>query len=277
MARRRLAVAALAALAVALFAVPGIASGAQAGDQALIRVAHFAPGLLKGDVYVIYVNGRLQLKGVPFKTVSDYLKVKPGKFRVEVREAGEPASSPPVTAATVDLEAGKAYTVAVFGQLTSVKAALLTDDLSRPATGRSKVRLIQAIPGEAAVDLVGGGHVLVSGARFPSASDYQEVPAGPVDVEVRKSGGEVLARADNLNLSDGSISSLVAVGGIGEQPELLHIRDAAAAVSAAGGVATGAGGTSSSPGGWRSAPLLLVGGGLAAAAGYVVRRRRSSG
>jgi hypothetical protein len=277
MVRRRLAAAALAALAVALVVVPGIASGAQAGDQALVRVAHFAPGLLKGDVYVIYVNGRLQLKGVPFKTVSDYLKVKPGKFRVEVREAGEPASSPPVTAATVDLEAGRAYTVAVFGQLTSVKAALLTDDLSRPATGRSKVRLIQAIPGETAVDLVGGGHVLVSGARFPSASDYQEVPAGPVDVEVRKTGGEVLARADNLNLPAGSISSLVAVGGIGEQPELLHIRDAAAAVSAAGGVATGAGGTSSSPGGWRSAPLLLVGGGLAAAAGYVVRRRRSSG
>jgi hypothetical protein len=30
---------------------------------------------------------------VPFRTVSDYLKVEPGKFKVEVREAGEPASS----------------------------------------------------------------------------------------------------------------------------------------------------------------------------------------
>jgi hypothetical protein len=278
MVRRRLAAAALAALMVALFAVPGIASGAQAGAQALVRVAHFAPGLLKGDVYVIYVNGRLQLKGVPFKTVSDYLKVKPGRFRVEVREAGEPASSPPVTAATVDLEAGKAYTVAVFGQLTSVKAALLTDDLSRPANGRSKVRLIQAIPGESAVDLVSGGDVLVSNARFPSASDYREIPAGSVDAEVRKTGsGEVLARADNLKLPGGSISSLVAVGGIGEQPELLHIRDAAAAVSAAGGVALGPAGTSANPGGWRFALLLLVGGGLAAAAGYVVQHRRSSG
>jgi hypothetical protein len=278
MVRRRLAAAALAALVVALLAVPGTASGAQAGDQALVRVAHFAPGLLKGDVYVIYVNGRLQLKGVPFKTVSDYLKVKPGKFTVEVREAGEPASSPPVAAATVDLEAGKAYTVAVFGQLTSVKAALLTDDLSRPANGRSKVRLIQAIPGERALDLVGDGHVLVSNTRFPSASDYREIPAGPVDVEVRATGGgEVLARADDLRLPGGSISSLVAVGGIGEQPELLHIRDAAAAVSAAGGVATGAGGTSPSRGGWRFALLLLVGGGLVATAGYVVQQRRSSG
>jgi Domain of unknown function (DUF4397) len=279
MLRRRLAAAALAALAAAVLATPGAASGAQAGDQALVRVAHFAPGLLKGDVHVIYVNGRLQLKGVPFKTVSDYLKVNPGKFKVEVREAGEPASSAPVIAATVGLEAGKAYTVAVFGQLTDVKAALLTDDMSRPANGRSKVRLIQAIPGEAAVDLVSGGDERISNARFPSASDYQEVPAGTVDLEVRKAGSDqVLAKARSLNLSSGSISSLVAVGGVGEKLELLDVRDAAA-VSAAGGVATGAGGTSpgSSPGGWRYALLLLVGGGLAAATGFAVQHRRSSG
>jgi hypothetical protein len=179
--RQRLAAAvALAALTAALLAIPGVASGAQGGDQAPVRVAHFAPGLLKGDVYVVYVNGRLQLKGVPFKTVSDYLKVKPEKFKVEVREAGS---------------------------------------------------------------------------------------------------GEVLAKADNLKLPSGSISSLVAVGGIGEKLELLDIRDAAAAVSAAGGVATGAGGTSpsSSPGGRRFALVLLVGGGLAAVAGFVVQQRRSTG
>jgi hypothetical protein len=279
MLRRRLAAVALAALTAALFTMPGMASGAQAGE-ALVRVAHFAPGLLKGDVYVVYVNGRLQLKGVPFKTVSDYLKVKPGKFKVEVREAGEPADSPPVIAATVSLKAGKAYTVAVFGQLTSVKAALLTDDLTRPASSRSKVRLIQAIPGEGAVDLVTGGDVLISGARFPSASDYQEVPAGSVDLQVRKSGsGKVLAKKSNVKLASGSISSLVAVGGIGEKLELLDVPDAAAAVKAAGGVATGAGGTSPAPGsgGRRFALLLLVGGGLAATAGFVVQQRRSTG
>src|SRR5919202_1251444 len=96
MLRRRLAAVALAVLTAALFAMPGTASGAQAGDHALVRVAHFAPGLLKGDVYVVYVNGRLQLKGVPFKTVSDYLRVKPGRFKVEVRKAGDPADATPV-------------------------------------------------------------------------------------------------------------------------------------------------------------------------------------
>jgi hypothetical protein len=280
MLRRRLAAMALAAVTAALFVLPGVASGAQNGDQALVRVAHFAPGLLKGDVYVVYVNGRLQLKGVPFKTVSDYLKVKPGKFKVEVRKAGDPVDATPVIAATVELEAGKAYTVAVFGQLTSVKAALLTDDLTRPGASKSKVRLIQAIPGESAVDLVSGGDVLISRARFPSASDYQEVPAGSVDLQVRKSGsGEVLARKNNLKLASGSISSLVAVGGIGEKLELLDVPDAATAVKAAGGVTTWAGGTAPAQGtgGRRFALLLLIGGGLAATAGFVVQQRRSTG
>jgi hypothetical protein len=280
MVRRRLAAMGLAALTAALLVLPGTAFGAQ--EQAMVRVAHFAPGLLKGDVYVVYVDGRLQLKGVPFKTVSDYLKVKPGKFQVEVREAGQPASSPPVVGATVDLAAGKAYTVAVFGQLTSVKAALLTDDLSRPGTSMSKVRLIQAIPGEQSVDLVTGGDILVSGAKFTSASDYQEVSAGPVEVEVRKAGSdEVLATAGKVRLPSGSISTLVAVGGIGEKLELLTIRDAAASAMPAGGVATGAGGTSPSPspspGGRRFALILLIGGGVAAAAGFIVQQRRTSG
>ena len=82
----------------------------------------------------------------------------------------------------------------------------------------------------------------------------------------------------NLDLPSGSISSLVAVGGIGEKLELLDIRDAAAAVSAAGGVATGAGGTVPDPGhgGRRFALLLLAGAGLAAVAGLVAQQRRST-
>src|SRR6266511_2682435 len=232
MLHRRLAAVILAAVvAIGLVVLPGAAAGAQ--DEALVRVAHFAPGLLKGDVYVVYVNGRLQLKGVPFKTVSDYLKVKPGRFEVEVRKSGEPASSAPVIAATVSLQAGRAYTVAVFGQLTSVKAMLLDDDVSRPASGKSKVRLIQALPGDQAVDLAAGGDVLFSGAKFPSASDYLEVQAGRVEVEVRKAGGgDVLAPARTVNLPKGAVSSLMIVGDIGKKLKLLDIRDSVASAAA---------------------------------------------
>ena len=275
MLHRRLAVLALATLAVlGLLTLPSSA----AQSEALIRLAHFVPELPKGDIYVVFLNGRLQFKGVPFKTVSDYLKVKPGKYRIEVRSAGAPASAPAALSVTVKLQGGRAYTAAVFGQLTSLKAALLNDDLSRPSSGESKVRLIQAIPGDQAVDLAAGGDVLFSNARFPTASDYQEVPAGRVDVEVRKAGStDLLVPARQVNLKAGTTSSLIVVGGIGEKLELLDVPDSAAsAVAPASGVATGAGGTAPS-----GVPPLVVLAAVAAAllvtAGFVLQRRRSSG
>jgi hypothetical protein len=150
--------------------------------------------------------------------------------------------------------------------------------MSRPASGKSKVRLIQALPGDQAVDLATGGDVLFSGARFPSASDYQEVPAGRVNVEVRKAGSaDALAPARTVNLPKGAVSSLVAVGGIGEKVELLDIRDSVASAAApAGGVATGAGGTASS-GGRRFAVVFLIGIGIVALVGFVLAQQRSSG
>jgi hypothetical protein len=136
MLHRRPAAAVILALltALCLLVLPGAAAGAE--QRAMVRLAHFAPGLQEGDVYVVYLNGRLQLKGVPFKTVSDYLKVRPGRFRVEVRKPGQ-------------------------------------------AAGKSKLRFIQALPGDQAVDLAADGGVLFSGARFPPASRYLQVPASP--------------------------------------------------------------------------------------------------
>jgi len=120
--------------------------------------------------------------------------------------------------------------------------------------------------------------VLFSGARFPSASGYVEVPAGQAALEPRKAGSsEPLAPASKLNLPKGSVSTLVVVGGIGEKLELLDLRDSVAAATApAGGMATGAGGTAPT-GGRRFAVLVLLGTGIAAVAGFVVQQRRSTG
>ena len=57
MLRRRLAAAALAALTAALLILSGVA-GAQTGDQALVRVAHFAPGLLEAAAAGFVVQQR---------------------------------------------------------------------------------------------------------------------------------------------------------------------------------------------------------------------------
>ena len=61
-----------------------------------------------------------------------------------MRPAGAPASSPPVLSTNLDAAAGKAYTVAGVGPNKSIKLRVLADDLSRPAAGMARMRVVQA-------------------------------------------------------------------------------------------------------------------------------------
>jgi hypothetical protein len=234
----------LALCAASLLALP-VAAGAQ-GSAAMVRVAHFSPDAPAVDVYV---NDDKVLSGVEYKTVSKYLELPTGSYDLAVRPAGAAASSDPVIEATADVEAGNAYTVAAVGALADIQGQIFGDDLSAPASGKAKVRVIHAAPEVPAVDVaVEDGPTLFEGAEFPSATDYAEVDPGTYPVQVKAaSGGDVLLEA-SLPVKAGTIYSVAAVGGAGKDAELLPIVDATGmGQMPGGGVATGAGGTAPGP------------------------------
>jgi Domain of unknown function (DUF4397) len=263
----------LALCAASLLALP-VAAGAQSGP-AQVRVAHFSPDAPAVDVYV---NGDRVLSGVEYKTVSDYLELPAGSYELAVRPAGAAAASDPVIEATAEVEGGNAYTVAAVGALDDIEGQILPDDLSAPAAGKAKVRVIHAAPEVPAVDVaVEGGPTLFEGAEFPAATDYAQVEAGTYPVQVTAAGGgDVLVEA-SLPVKAGTISSVAAVGGAGKDAELLAIVDATGAGRAPhGAIATGAGGTAASVPG---VSLVLAGAVVLALAGLaagVSRRRRAS-
>jgi hypothetical protein len=276
--RRRLL---LFCLALVLFgaAVP-TAAGAQTNGRdsgkALVRLAHFAENVAVGDIYVVTVNGVQKFDNVPYKTVSDYLPLDPGTYKIEVRPARAPSTSPAEAQLSVSVQAGRAYSVCVWGEGQQVSAMVLNDAPNPPPAGEARVRAINAIAGATGspVELVGaGGKVLVSSVEPSSASDYVAVPAGTTQLTFR-SGGKTLATAKAVDLKGGSVSSVAAIGGSGKQTEALVASDQAASGEApAGGVATGAGGTAP-PG--ATAWLLTFGGIVAVAIVALLRRRRSA-
>ena len=150
----------LALCAASLLALP-VAAGAQA-DPARVRVAHFSPD---APVVDIYVNDDKVLSGVEYKTVSDYLELPAGSYDLAVRPAGAAATSDPVVEATAEVAAGQAYTVAAVGALDDIALEIYGDDLSAPAAGKAKVRVIHAAPEVPAVDVaVEGGPTLFEGS-----------------------------------------------------------------------------------------------------------------
>jgi Domain of unknown function (DUF4397) len=268
----------LALSAASLLALP-VAAGAQSGP-AQVRVAHFSPDAPAVDVYV---NDDRVLSGVKYPTVSDYLELPAGSYDLAVRPTGAAASSDPVIEATAEVKAGSAYTVAAVGALADIQGQIFTDDLSAPASGKAKVRVIHAAPEVPAVDVaVEGGPTLFQGAEFPSATDYAEVDPATYPIQVKAAGGDDVLLEASLPVKAGTIYSVAAIGGAGKDVRLLPIVDATGTgQSPHGGIATGAGGTATTTTGSAVPGMTLVLAGtvvlaLAGLSAGVLLRRRAS-
>jgi hypothetical protein len=207
---RRLMILGLALVMALALAAPALAQGA---PEAQVRVAHLSPDAPNVDVSV---NGEpvAALQNVPYGTVSPYLPLPAGTQQVTVYPAGD--SSQPVVDTPVDLASGGAYTIGAVGLVSdgSLRAQVYQDDLTPPAQGNSKLRVVHASPDAGPVDVVpAGGAPLVSGLGFPNASPYAQVPAGTYTLNVNAAGTNTTAiSVPNATVASGGVYSAFAVG-----------------------------------------------------------------
>jgi hypothetical protein len=207
---RRLMILGLALVMSLALAAPALAQGA---PEAQVRVAHLSPGAPNVDVSV---NGEpvAALQNVPYETISPYLPLPAGTQQVTVYPAGD--RSQPVIDTPVDLAAGGAYTIGAVGLVSdgSLRAQVYQDDLTPPAQGNSKLRVVHASPDAGPVDVVpAGGASLVSGLQFPNASPYAQVPAGTYTLNVNAAGtGTTAISVPNATVTSGGVYSAFAVG-----------------------------------------------------------------
>src|SRR5215210_3832664 len=164
----------------------------------------------------VYVDGEPvpALTDVPYGTVSGYLPLPAGTRQVTVYATGD--ASAPVIDTPVELAAGGAYTVAAVGLVSdaSLTAQVYEDDVSAPAAGNAKVRIVHASPDAGPVDVAtADGAYLASGLGYPSASPYAQVPAGTYDVNVLAAGtGTIAISAPGTSVADGGVYTAFATG-----------------------------------------------------------------
>ncbi len=169
-----------------------------------------------------------------------YRDLAPGSYAVSVRPAGTSAGTPPALSVRVDVPAGGVRTLALSGAFADLALRPLTDDLSAPAAGTARVRVLAAATGAPTVDVaVDGGPVLAAELPFTAASAATAVPAGPVVVRL---GAGSRAAGVPVELAAGTVVTLLVLdtpeGGLTARAVL----DAAApAVVPLGGVAAGGG------------------------------------
>jgi hypothetical protein len=236
----------LALLAATVPAFAGeSAEAAPSGAPGWVRLAHLSPDTKAVDVRVTALGQGspvVTLRDVAYGAVSDYAQLADGVYTVTMVPAGAKATATPVLSASLDVTAGTARTVAAFGSNKKLEVQSFSDDLSTPAPGTARVRLIQASTKAKTVDVATTtGMPIATGAKAGTATAYAAVAAGPWTLKLTGAKGTGARGTASVDLADGSISTLLVL----DTPQGLTIRpvldSAAVGQTPIGGVNTGGG------------------------------------
>jgi hypothetical protein len=249
------------------------APAAAAEDGGELRFAHLSPDTPAVDVAVAPVpagsSGPLTdpgddvVTGLAYGAVADPVDLPAGSYAVSVRAAGAGRTAAPVLSARVDLPAGGARTVTLGGAFADLALTTIPDDLSAPAPGTARVRVLAAAGGAGAVDVaVAGGPSLASALPFGAAGEPVAVPAGRATLTV---GGDGAAAEVPVSFAAGSVVTLLVLDDAGGGLAVRPVVDAAGpAVVPTGAVEAGSG---SLPGAAALVPLAVAAMTALAAAG----------
>lgn len=252
--RRSGIVAAIVAVAASIaIAAPSAATAAPAAADTQIRTAadgtgwlrlgHFSPDTKAVDVRVTALSGgsiMLELSDVAYGDISSYQALKEGSYTISMIPADSDDWSKVAISDTVTVNPSKATTVAAYGPTATLQLRAFSDDLTTPASGNARIRVIQASTLTPTVNVkTSTGLAIASNARPGSATAYAEVPAGSWNLQL--AGAGITDTAD-VTVAAGSVNTLFVLDTADGGLTILPILDSAATpVTPVGGVQTGGG------------------------------------
>jgi hypothetical protein len=229
----------------------------------------------------IFIDGQKAVTSLSFPANTGYVSLPAGPHDVAVFASPSDGTGTPVLKATLQVAAGKDYTVLAVGRLAESTLSLLPleDNNGAPAAGNAHVRLIHASPDAPAVDVVvaGTNTKVFSNVAFKGVGAYTPVPAGTYNLDVKvASNGQTVKSITGLALSDRTVYTVVATGPASAL-QVLPLEDTEPSTPAPGAPSTG-NGLSTDEG--ISGGTLMLGAALlalavAAAAGTAAVRARS--
>lgn len=149
----------------------------------------------------LYMSDVLRTQNaVNFGTSSDYNQTYVGQVDANVKSANGTV----LATANTQVDAQNNYTFLLTGTSGSYSLITLHDDTQAAASGKAKVRFVQAASGIVSANLLSNGAALFTALAFKAVSDYNEVNAGAYVFAVTNTGSNnSLASSASVTLQAG--------------------------------------------------------------------------
>ena len=192
---------------------------------AFVRVVNAIPGAAAVD---IFADDQKVFTEVKAGMVAPYREVPRGLTTFRARWAGRDSDSPIADNREI-LRDGKFTTILLrpASDPKQVDMTVLKDHTWMPETGKSKVRVVHAIPGLSDIDVYSQGKKVLGGVDFKDESRYVEVDAITGDVVLkRRDNQQVVATVSNVPLEANKACTVMLVGTV-DKPETIVLADRA--------------------------------------------------
>ena len=175
-----------------------------------LSLVHASPTTEKLDVFI---DNTRATEDFGFGAKIDYLRAYSGDRTITVTKKGLTTR---LTSDVVKLLPDSAYTVFVVDKFEAIDLLTLRDDLTKPATGKAKIRFVNLSPDGGALNLAINGVAtdLVDNKAFKEFSSFLLVDAAEsVTFNIKnKATGTVEATISAVKIEDGKIYTIYAKG-----------------------------------------------------------------
>ena len=191
-------------------------------ELALVRVVNASP---RDPSLVVFAGDSAAFSGVGYKKATAFREIADDRFDFKL---GSPDK--PLAENHENLSAGGHYTIVAMpdqGGSDKRNLRVLNDELKPVSAEKARVRVINAIPGDAEISVFVRGRAdpLFDGVNFKSEAGWNEFDPIVGNLEVRPQGKKnVLAREPNVKLEGGKSYTFV-VAGTPAKVDIIKIED----------------------------------------------------
>ena len=191
----------------------GTATSPTSTTKTQMQLINLSPDLQAVNLWVGLVKQTAY--AISYPNSSNYLTLTNIDSPIQVRSFSTLVFSGSFVTLNKALKPYLKYTVFVTGLRSdsTISSIFTVDTASAPATGRGKIRFVNASPRSSAFDVSANGTIAFTNQAYLKTSSFIELPAGSYEFKIMPTGtSTVISDLKNISILDGKIYTLYCRG-----------------------------------------------------------------